>query len=664
MSSNNTIDISAVRDKEVSYWLTEINKCKTIREPFERQWYLNLAFFKGKQYAVWLPQNQPLISQKLTEPPAPSYRVRLVCNKIKPIVRREITKLTKEEPQFFVRPNTPEPQDISGARIGEIITQYLMDDLEFNVYRRQAAFWLSVCGIGYLKATVQGEDNELDLAAPSPFHILVPNAEEMNIQKQPYVIHSRGISKEDLFDAYGVMLADSDSGKNDNMELKFLNAIGVRDTYSSAKGMVFAHEIWVKPCKNYPYGGMIVIADNQLVYAYSPVEDVTNTRNEKGFSNTTFPYEHGEFPFAKQEHIPSGGYYTTSVVDDLIPLQMEYNRTRSQLVEAKNRMGKPGYTYIKGALDPTKMTSKPGILIPINPGFEPPRLLENPPPNPMAMTEVDLISRDIDESASQNEIAKGRTPPGIEAASAIAYLQEENDSILHITIASIEQSTAQIGRQLLQLVQEFWDEEKITKVVSKNSAFEAIQFKSLDIKNNTDLRVEPGSMAPRSKAARQAFLTEWIKLGIITPEQGLKYLEMSETNQLWDELQMDAKAAQRENRMMSMQAPSPVTQPVESQDPTTGQPITIQQDVIDPETGQPQMQVHNINPWDNTDVHILEHRKYLVSQEYEMLDPAIKEAILHHYTLHQQAKLSEGILNAAPGSTPGSTANPGANSPA
>lgn len=74
----------------------------------------------------------------------------------------------------------------------------------------------------------------------------------------------------------------------------------------------------------------------------------------------------------------------------------------------------------------------------------------------------------------------------------------------------------------------------MVKVVSKNSAFEAIQFKSADIKGNTDLRIEPGSMAPRSKAARQAFITEWLKLGVLTPEQGLKYMEMSETNQLWD----------------------------------------------------------------------------------------------------------------------------------
>lgn len=271
MSLTDNSGNSAIRDKEVSYWMDEFNKCKIVREPFERQWYLNLAFFKGKQYAVWLPANQPLTSQKLVEPAAPSYRVRLVCNKIKPIVRREITKLTSSEPQFFVRPNTSEPQDISAARVGEIITQHLMDSLEFNSYRRQAAFWLSICGISYLKATVQGEDADLDLAAPSPFHVFVPNAEEMDIQKQPYVIHSRGITREALFEAYGVRLPENTGGSPNNLELKFLNALGIRDTYTSTKGTVYAHEIWVKPCRMYPHGGMLVIADNQLVYAYSPI---------------------------------------------------------------------------------------------------------------------------------------------------------------------------------------------------------------------------------------------------------------------------------------------------------------------------------------------------------------------------------------------------------
>jgi hypothetical protein len=648
-----------LKDKEVAYWMREFAKCKALREPFERQWHINLAFFNGKQYSVWLPQNKPLSSQRLVEPAAPSHRVRLVCNKVKPIVRTEISKFTSAEPQFFVRPNTPEPADISSARVAEVIAEHLMDSLKFNHKRRQAAFWLSICGVAFMKATISGEEYDLNLAAPSPFHIFVPNLDEQDIQAQPYVMHGRGISRDKFKETYGVDVPESAGGSDSNLELKFLHSLNIRDSYSSSSGMIYVIEVWVKPCKNYPRGAMLVLANGNVSYVYRALQEeggLPNIKNENGFSEADFPYEHGEFPFVKQDHIPTGGFYSTSIVDELIPLQMEYNRTRSQMVEAKNRMGKPMLTYTKGAIDPTKISSKPGLMIPVNPGFDPPRLLEQSPPNPMAIAEVDLIARDIDEVASQNEISKGRTPPGIEAASAIAYLQEENDSKLHLTVASIEQSVGDLGRQLLQLVQEFWDEEKLVAVVSKNSAFEAVQFKSADIKGNTDLRIEAGSMAPRSKAARQAFLTEWIKLGIITPEQGMKYLEMSETNQLWDEIQMDAKAAQRENRKMSMQVPQPIMTKQEMPNPVTGVPMMMDVPQLDPQTGEPQYQTHPINPWDNTDVHITEHRKFMVSQEYEFLEPVIKEAILLHFTLHQQAKLQEGILNGGPAGNSGASA--------
>jgi hypothetical protein len=151
------------------------------------------------------------------------------------------------------------------------------------------------------------------------------------------------------------------------------------------------------------------------------------------------------------------------------------------------------------------------------------------------------------------------------------------------------------------LAQDFWDVEKTIKVVVKNLQTEAVQFRGSDLKGNTDLNVVSGSMAPRSRTAQQAFITELIKLGIIPPEKGLRYLEMSSTDALYHESQIDARHAQRENLKMANEG---VEMP--------------------------------INPWDNVEVHFYEHSLYLKSQEFETLDDEKKQYLITHFLLTQQ----------------------------
>ena len=76
--------------------------------------------------------------------------------------------------------------------------------------------------------------------------------------------------------------------------------------------------------KDFPEGGYITLVDDTIVAIHPGLM-----------------YSHGEYPFTKFEHIPTGKFYTESTITDIIPVQREYNRTRSQIIEAKNRMAKP-----------------------------------------------------------------------------------------------------------------------------------------------------------------------------------------------------------------------------------------------------------------------------------------------------------------------------------
>ena len=269
----------------------------------------------------------------------------------------------------------------------------------------------------------------------------------------------------------------------------------------------------------------------------------------------------------------------------------------------------------------------------------------------------------MDDAAAQTAIAKGQAPPGIEAASAIAYLSEENDTTLFHTVQSLENAVQETGIQVLANVHDYWSEERIVQMTSKNQFMEVRQFKKSDLNPITDFRVESNSMAPRSVAAKQAFITELMKMGAIEPTKALRYLQMSETNKLYDEMMLDVRHAQRENVFMSqgqkLAKVDPNGQPPIDQmtgmpqvDPMTGQPaqalkMDVQRDpmsgepIIDEMTGQPQQYEVTTNPYDAHEVHVEEHQNFQKSQEYEMLDPQIQQIIQDHVDEHKMEILKE-----------------------
>ena len=68
-----------------------------ILETYERQWYLNIANYLGNQ---WLAYDKN--SKRFAVPNAPSWRVRLVINKVMPIARAQMAKLHEVAPKFYV----------------------------------------------------------------------------------------------------------------------------------------------------------------------------------------------------------------------------------------------------------------------------------------------------------------------------------------------------------------------------------------------------------------------------------------------------------------------------------------------------------------------------------------------------------------------------------
>lgn len=625
-NSNPVAPWTLAKDDEaqlVAWANDQYKRIKQARSGIERQWYLNLAFYFGRQNVTWVstPTKANGSSFKLDTPKAPPWRVRQVVNKIRPVIRTELAKLTAQKPRAFVIPASNDDSDIFAAQAGEQVYDSFYRRKNIQGVLRSALFWTTICGNGFAKTWWDDEalDKDSDqlgdivCQAETPFHIFVPDFLEENLENQPFLIHATAKSEEWVRANYGKLLKDrkinlNTSASVDILESSFLNLVGANQLQKNA---ILCLEVWVKPGahKMFPNGGMFIVLGDVVVSA-----------------EQQWPFDHKEYPFVKFDHIPTGKFYSDSVITDLIPLQREYNRTTSQIIEAKNRMAKPQLIAPRGSVDPSKITTEPGQVILYTPGFQPPTPLPLQSIPPYVIQELDRIQQDMNDISGQHEITKGRTPPGVTAATAISYLQEQDDSKLSHTVESIERGVEKMGAHMLSYVVQYWETERIIKVVGNDGAFDALTLKASDLRGNTDIKIEAGSALPTSKAAKQAFVMDLMKFGWVQPDKGLEVLEIGGISKLYDEIQVDRRQAQREN--LRIQRWQPQT------DPMTGAPV------VDPETGLPPLAVP-VNTWDNHAVHIAVHDKFRKSQAFEMMPPEIKMQFEQHVQIHKMMLMQE-----------------------
>jgi hypothetical protein len=582
------------RNKKVLATVTDwYRACKNARAPVERQWYINLAFHAGRQNIRMVATPGVGNGFKLQVPKAPPWRVRLVVNRTRKYVRTELSKITSSRPRFFVVPATSEDEDLIAARVAEQIFDSVYSNYDLKAVIRQAEWWNVVCGIGYTKTywdklkldEYSSKKGDFCYEAITPFNIYVPNLLEIDLQKQPYVIHAVTKSVDWVNNTFpqlkGKVNTDAAS-TTDILDSGFLNVIGAR---SVKKEEVLVLECWIKPGNSLmPNGGLAIIVGGQVA---SIVDG--------------FPYKHNRYPFQKLENVESGRFYTTSVLEDLVPLQREYNRTRSQIIESKNMMAKPKLLAASGSIEAKQITSEPGQTIYYKMGYPAPTPLQLTALPNYVLQEVQQLQQDMDDLVGQHEVSRGQNPSQVTAATALSFLKEQDDTVIAGVIQSLESALEEMGRQTLGLAVQFWDSERMVRTVGADGTFDAQLYQASAIKKNQDIRVESGSALPQSKAAKQAFVMDLLKMGLIPPEKGLEMLDIGGIEKIYEDYLVDVRQAQRENQKMMMSI---------AQEP---------------------------NDFDNHQVHLDVHNKFRKGQQFEALPDPIKEIFQQHVALHQQA---------------------------
>jgi hypothetical protein len=594
-------------------WNERYQKARMARMNFERKWYTNLAFVSGKQYIQWNYESAPLATGRMVEPVNPNNRVRLVINKTRRILRKELAKINKEAVRGYVIPNNTDDNSQAAARAADNLADYLTDELKMQFVFKQADWWMLICGTSFIKGyydpSLQMGYGKMQVMNPmtgqpvsqmvplmgapfietvSPFHILVPNLDEPDLQKQDWVMHVSMKSPEWVKQRFKQEV-DGVSVSTNTLESRLMAIQGMTNDAERQKA-VEIREIWVRPGKseNYPNGCVITCTQDKIL------EHIDQ-----------YPYQHGKFPFIKRSYIENSIFYAATLVEDLMPLQVEYNRTRSQIVEDKNRMGRPQLAIERGSMDPKKLRGTAGDVIEYAPGSRAPQPIEISGLPNYIIDHVNRISSEMAELASQESTDKNAIPSGVTAATAIAYIYEDQDALVQDTIRDKEIGWEAILQMLLSYVGQFWDGQRAVTVAGKNNSFETYLFSQSDLSGQTNWRSIIGSATPQSYAAKQAQIMELMKMGAISVADGLEYMDMGDTSRLYEEQQLDKREAQKEN-------------------------IRIGNGVW-----------ASVEQWQEHLIHIHEHDNVRKREEYESWDDKSKQMIAYHTVTHMERFLSE-----------------------
>lgn len=634
--------------KKLASWAkNQFNQAREARTNKQHEWAMQLMMVNGDHYIK--AADDPTKGKQIVQQKAPSYVRRKKINRLGAFVRNEQSKFLAAFPTIVAVPATAEEEDIRASYAAEQVWSSMVEVKKLRRTWARVIWWMVVTGTGFSKqwwdpsvevdgpAEGQVSKGDIKFEAVSPFHLFVPDLFEREIDDQPFVIQAQTKTQEWAKAWYaeelkGVKLKEASLGGSvGQLDSQHRQIVGANDNKND-KVTVF--EFWVKKgaTELLPNGGLIVMVDETIV-SYSE----------------GFPYKHGQYPFSKVEHIPTDTFYGVSPVRDLMDLQREYNELRTDIAMAGKRMARPQLLATEGSIVVSKMTNQPGSVIEVRPGFALPTPLPLSQLPQYYVEQQDRVLADFDNISGQHEVSRGQAPAGVTAGTALSFLKESDDSFLTPQYQNIEEGVERVSVQSLSLFNQYVDTDRKLKVIGKDGSFDVLMLQGSDIASGLDVRVERGSSIGESQAAKQARLMEFFQNGIIDQPTVLRMLEIGGPQKLLDTMNVAARKAQRENLKLKALTVEGIAQAREPFIKSTIQqlvsdPAMLEQMGIDGMTADDVLEqvtlgappVVPVDDFDIHEVHMEEHNRYRMSQEYETLPPEVKQEFQKHCEMHEQ----------------------------
>jgi len=203
------------------------------------------------------------------------------------------------------------------------------------------------------------------------------------------------------------------------------------------------------------------------------------------------------------------------------PLAIGTAIAMSQTVDNLIMHGNPAWVLPKSMAKThgNRPTDKPGQIFWTNGPHEKPDRLSPVGFNTSSLNLVQQMLTLQDTVSGVHDITQGRRPTGVTASRAIQQLQEASQQIIRVKEREVgTDAVIDMYKYALHIIKyNFTDTISIRTVEDGQYSFN--EYNPYDIDADMDFKYVPGSTMPESRASRIDQAIDYLKLGVITPEQ-------------------------------------------------------------------------------------------------------------------------------------------------
>ena len=587
---------------------------RAARRSVESGWLLNMNFFGGNQYCDVSPFGGVVEEDKQFY-----WQSRRVFNHIAPMVDARLSKLENLRPVLSVRAFSDEEGDIKAAKLATGVLQYAQDRIGFAETVSRCTVWSETCGSGFYKIAwderggrkvavdEQGNpvyEGEVTVTAVSPFEIYPDRLDVEGIEELDSLIHAQVVSTDYVFERFGVMVEETEiEGQtfcySEPSAGKLPLQMGGESVAPVRKGVILI-ERYTRPCGAYPNGKVEIVAGGQLLY------------------EGELPYENGDrgervFPFVKQDclRLPAA-FFGCSVIDRLIPVQRAYNAVRNRKHEFLNRAAMGVLTVEDGSVDTDELTEEgllPGKVLVYRQGGKAPAMLDcGSVPSEFA-AEEEWLEKEFTLISGISDLSQNSTPLRVTSASGLQLLLSQDESRLSATLGSIERAVKGVGKQILRLYRQFAGSARLMTLAGENKKTQVYYFNAADL-DVSDLQFDcQNGVTPEEKKTTILRLYE---AGLLTDEDGKMSAENK--NRVLEAFGFGSLENARDISALHIAKAG-------------------EENLLMKEEDVP------IDEYDEHDLHITEHTRFLLSAEFKKMKrrEELKSRYVAHIAAHKAA---------------------------
>jgi len=251
-----------------------------------------------------------------------------------------------------------------------------------------------------------------------------------------------------------------------------------------------------------------------VTYYYKPGRHLMDGRMVKFtpgtiLENVKFPYKHRRLPFIFDTDIDVQGELTgRPFVGNIEKLQRLHDMCSASAARGFAIGNSPKWVYAKGSIDPNKLTNNHSSLE--FKGPVPPTLQAFNGVPQAAMPMLEWTERGIQKASTNYNISRGEAPAGVKAAVALQFLDEQELQRESRGMAKRQKRIIELNKMTLELMQQYYTAEdgRILKILGEDNQYLLLDFKTMDLSGQFDIRIENSSSLPDSKTGKIAAILD------------------------------------------------------------------------------------------------------------------------------------------------------------